>query len=489
MIPHYDGNKCVSQRGYFSRFLLHCFSIQYVDLGYQGGGVGEYMYYDRHKGVWDDYACQRNPGGRCVKMDCHLPDTHFSLLGFFKEPRYDEWMEQLFKHEGDCVWSDKEYTFMQQYRAGWPTSCTQSLITENGKNLYYDTKPGPWGTMGIGIYTDVKCIQEYHGSISIQDILVAQAQANQKQGDDDDYFDPDLVADVEKQLATWNSAFDVFKYCQPCKAYDLVSIVAGSNAERNGTGSRYSNMKYDQQNQQRDDDNNDEGFICADAANYNDVNQCMKFETKTTMLTATFSDIYLAELQGTVAGITIKDINTNKTIYASGVIHSQSKLDRAGNNFMIAFLAGLLWYGWFSASMIWFGVSLYHYRRFKSRTSPGLDEPLVETESELASSSKRKKKLRGQMKWRLLSRTLVYGQGEQGQEMTTMEEPPLAYVPPSTEMVARDGLIEKSAESMLAQPIAPGAVMEQKITQSASAPDSHENPPPSDVAILPPVDV
>ena len=70
-----------------------------------------------------------------------------------------------------------------------------------------------------------------------------------------------------------------------------------------------------------------------------------------------------------------------------------------------------------------------------------------------------------------------------------MEEPPLAYVPPSTEMVARDGLIEKSAESMLAQPIAPGAVMEQKITQSASAPDSHENPPPSDVAILPPVDV
>ena len=87
---------------------------------------------------------------------------------------------------------------MQEYRAGWPTSCTQSLITENAKNLYYDTKPGPWGTMGIGIYTDVKCIQEYHGSISIQDILVAQAQANQKQGDDDDYryFDPDLVADV-----------------------------------------------------------------------------------------------------------------------------------------------------------------------------------------------------------------------------------------------------------------------------------------------------
>ena len=302
---------------------------------------------------------------------------------------------------------------------------------------------------------------------------------------------PTWFADVEKQLATWNSAFDVFKYCQPCKAYDLVSIVAGSDAERNGTGSRYGNMKYDQQIQKRDDDgNNDEGFICVDAANYNDVNQCMKFETKTTMLTATFSDIYLAEMmQGTVTGITIKDINTNKTIYASGVIHSQSKLDRAGNNFMIAFLAGLLWYGWFSASMIWFGVSLYHYRRFKSRTSPGLDEPLVETELELASSSKRKKKLRGQMKWRLLSRTLVYGQGEQGKEMTTMEEPPLAYVPPSTEMVARDGLIEKSAESMLAQPIAPGAVMEQKITQSASAPDSHENPPPSDVAILPPVDV
>jgi hypothetical protein len=45
---------------------------------------------------------------RCAKMDCHLSDTHWSLLGFFKHKDYDDWMEQLFKHEGICVWTDEE---------------------------------------------------------------------------------------------------------------------------------------------------------------------------------------------------------------------------------------------------------------------------------------------------------------------------------------------------------------------------------------------
>ena len=148
-----------------------------MDLDYQGGGVGEYIYYDRHSKRWDDFACQRNPGGRCVKMDCHLPDTHFSLLGFFKEPRYDQWMEQLFKHEGDCVWSDKEYKFMQKYRDGWPLYCTRSTVYEHGHYLYYDVKPGKWGTMYIGLYTDAQCIKEYTGSTSVEEVLTMMTKA------------------------------------------------------------------------------------------------------------------------------------------------------------------------------------------------------------------------------------------------------------------------------------------------------------------------
>lgn len=65
---------------------------QYVDLGYEGGGIGEYEYYNINTGDWNDKACQYGVG-RCVKMDCHLPDTHFSLLGFFKHDSqaYGEW--------------------------------------------------------------------------------------------------------------------------------------------------------------------------------------------------------------------------------------------------------------------------------------------------------------------------------------------------------------------------------------------------------------
>ena len=255
------------------------------------------MYYDRKRGFWDDYACQRNPGGRCVKMDCHEPNTHFSLLGFFKEPGYDQWMEQLFKHEGDCVWSDEEYSFMQQNRGTWPNQCTQSTVTdENGNYLYYDTKPGEWGTMFIGLYTDYRCIDEYSGAVTAEEVLTLMSA----DGDNQD------VVNLEEQLATWNKAFNVFKYCQPCKAYDLVSIIAGSDAQRNSTGTRYQNYGN---NQQQGGGGGDDGFQCYDAAGYTDVNQCMKFKTKTNMLTASISDVLLAEMQGTVTGVAL----VNKT--------------------------------------------------------------------------------------------------------------------------------------------------------------------------------
>jgi hypothetical protein len=71
----------------------------YIDLDYSGGKIGEYKFYDHKEHRWDDTSCVAN-NGRCAKMDCHLKTTHFKLLGFFKEPNYHEWMEQLFKHQG-----------------------------------------------------------------------------------------------------------------------------------------------------------------------------------------------------------------------------------------------------------------------------------------------------------------------------------------------------------------------------------------------------
>jgi len=65
----------------------------YVDLGYEGGGISEYQYWDRWTNEWDATSCNYNQnsgdnsgddnddGPRCAKMDCHLEDTHFSVLG------------------------------------------------------------------------------------------------------------------------------------------------------------------------------------------------------------------------------------------------------------------------------------------------------------------------------------------------------------------------------------------------------------------------
>ena len=67
-------------------------------MDYEGGGIGEYQYWDRSTEQWDATACNYAEGGssRCAKMDCHLETTHFSVLGFFKHKNYDDWMEQLF---------------------------------------------------------------------------------------------------------------------------------------------------------------------------------------------------------------------------------------------------------------------------------------------------------------------------------------------------------------------------------------------------------
>ena len=99
---------------------FHENSTQYVDFDYEGGGIGEYQYWDRENNKWDDTACQYSGSSRCAKMDCHKDDTHWRLLGFFKHRYIDDYFEQLFKHEGMCVWSEEEYAFMKNAREQWP---------------------------------------------------------------------------------------------------------------------------------------------------------------------------------------------------------------------------------------------------------------------------------------------------------------------------------------------------------------------------------
>jgi hypothetical protein len=310
------------------------------------------MYYDRHSHMYDDAACQSNDeNDRCVKMDCHEPNTHFKLIGFFKEPNYREWLEQLFKYEGDCVWDDNEYEFMQRYREDWPQYCTKTEFSENGNYLYYDTKPSSYGSMDIGLYTDYKCVEEYTGNATtVESVLYAA-------------YSSDYAYGLEKELKAWNDAFDVFKTCLPCRAVDLIDIVAGSNAEKSGDATeRYSFYENDDdQDDDRNTHNEDEGFRCNEDSGSADVNQCMKFKTTTNMYSASINDVILAENQGSVTAVQIGITTYGET---------ESRHRTAGFQQLVAW--ALL-----GCSASWLVMSVIQYRRVRQKYSNTLSEPLV----------------------------------------------------------------------------------------------------------------
>jgi hypothetical protein len=137
-------------------------------------------------------------------MDCHLPDTHWKMLGIFKINSISQdngWMEQLFKHEGVCVWGEDTYKFASEMRKNLPNQCKSSKVMDaDGNYLYYAIKPEVQGNITIGLYTDGLCSNEYEGS---------------------DYDVWTLSGYSEYYFEEFNRALDAYKICQPCVSYDL----------------------------------------------------------------------------------------------------------------------------------------------------------------------------------------------------------------------------------------------------------------------------
>jgi len=271
----------------------------YVDLDYEGGGIGEYQYWNATDSSWDTTACEYSGSGRCAKMDCHLENTHFSLLGFFKHKSYDDWLEQLFKHEGICIWNDEEYSFMKNAREVWPQGCIDSYtMTNDGAEIYYDIKPVQGGDIEVGLYTDTQCIKEYTSTgsndpITVENILGNFFAENDGSGDGDDGYYDFSSDTLEESMERWNSAMEQFRVCQPCVSYDIENV----------DGTKF----YDD-----DGGNGGDMFECYDDAGYTNVNQCMKFMAKTTMNTATFRDMSLGRYQGTLTATQMNGYNVNK---------------------------------------------------------------------------------------------------------------------------------------------------------------------------------
>ena len=175
----------------------------YVDPYYQGGGLGEYTYYNSG---WGGYTCYN--GGSCrAKMDCHSADTEtWQLVGIFKIDKVSEgdgWMEQLFKHAGVCYWGWDNYAIASSMREALPGECKQTDYKVNGKYLYVDVKPTQNAGISMGLYTDNKCSQLY------------------KKGNGTNYDPFSAIGTTENDFDTFNALLDGYRICQPCIAYDL----------------------------------------------------------------------------------------------------------------------------------------------------------------------------------------------------------------------------------------------------------------------------
>jgi hypothetical protein len=198
-----------------------------------------------------------------------LKTTHFKLLGYFKQYDYGDFFEQLFKHEAYCIWSDSEYEFMQAYRDWWPEGCQNTGQTVGNSNIYMDIKPLRSGDMGLGLYVDAACSRPYVGrSVKIESLVESYEGGS-----------------IDDHINSWNSALGIFKKCQPCKAFDILSATAADGGDDSSL------------------------FQCDDAAGYTNVNQCMKFHTHTAMMKATYRDVELASRQGTINPTYLNDVS------------------------------------------------------------------------------------------------------------------------------------------------------------------------------------
>lgn len=175
---------------------------------------------DPATGRWDDSTCTSK--SRCVKMDCHEPNTNFQLLGFFKDQNTQEWLNTLTYGEGACIWDRNEYTTMQTDRSDWPEQCTMSNTKlDDGSYLYIGQRPIPQGRIELGLYTNSLCSMDYLGSEkSLEEVM--QYYLNKENDEQSNYSFP---------FEDWNNALDVFKTCQPCVTYKPLADNGNCNNE------------------------------------------------------------------------------------------------------------------------------------------------------------------------------------------------------------------------------------------------------------------
>ena len=279
--------------------------------------IEEYSFFDIQKDEWNDSACKASGNRhRCARLNCHEPGTHMKLVGVFKETEgmYD-WTEQLFKHEGVCIWNDEDrYDEMETWMESWPQGCAQlsypgrseiaialSRIAWNslalggpsadydGNALYLAIQPLPQGNMTLGIYSDKSCTI-LSRQMTLTKYIVRLYQNSNYYSSEKGY---EVASMYEQAIQNWNDSMEFFKVCQPCKAYNLNGGDDESASSHGSNDHRGRKLRFLGEDNDGDGEEQ-ERFNCFDEAGYTNVNQCYKFETKTAMERADMKDLEVA---------------------------------------------------------------------------------------------------------------------------------------------------------------------------------------------------
>lgn len=152
-------------------------------------------------------------------MNCHTTnttETTWQLIGIYKESlefENDTFFEQLFKHQGVCLWdtqqsgdgtSSSAYQFMQTMREQdmdqYATSCYQ---LDSG--LYIGAKPVMGGNLTLAVYSDTYCMTELSSdTYPIENYLGSKTSSGKT---------------WTQAFSVWDEMMAAYKVCQPCRAY------------------------------------------------------------------------------------------------------------------------------------------------------------------------------------------------------------------------------------------------------------------------------
>jgi hypothetical protein len=196
-------------------------------------------------------------------------NSHFKLLGFFKEEYPLVFLKTLATYQGSCTWKNGngDSGVMDTVLSWFPSGCIQSKTSiEDGSDYYFyiDIQPTYAGSVNVGLYTDVSCVNPY--TYPKDSVHTITSVLNTYYG---------YETDAEANIKSFNTMLDDFKVCQPCHTYDM-----SNTADVDG--------------------DNDSDYVCVDAAGNNGINMCSVFATQTTISKATFHDVEKASSQTTI---------------------------------------------------------------------------------------------------------------------------------------------------------------------------------------------